>query len=118
MKVKTRGRMILSAAALYNAAWVVILLFWPGTILLKSPPLFGVLIAGIGLVGVAFAVCTLNPRRSLLALGIVAKIGGASSFAVAVGLGYLRWSQWWLPVFNDLLWLPPLIWLWKHTVKS
>jgi len=112
------GRTILSAAAVYNAAWVVLLLFWPGKILLKSPPLFGVLIAGIGLVGVAFAVCAVKPRRSLLALTILAKIGGAASFFFAVGLGYLGWSQWWVPVFNDLVWLPPLIRLWKQTRRS
>jgi len=112
------GRLILSAAAVYNAAWVVLLLLWPGKILLKTPPFFGVLIAGIGLVGAAFAVCALTPRRSLLALAIVAKIGGAASFVVAVGLGYLGWNQWWVPVLNDLVWLPPLIRLWKETARS
>jgi len=109
------GRMILGSAAAYNAAWVVLLLFWPGAILLKSPPFLGVLIAGIGLVGAAFAVCAGTPRRSLLTLGIAAKIGGAASFAFAVGLGYLGWGQWWIPVLNDLMWLPPLVRLWKQT---
>ena len=112
------GRMILSAAAVYNAAWVVLLLFWPEKILLKTPPLFGALIAGIGLVGAACAVCAGTPRRSLLGLTIVAKIGGVASFGVAVGLGYLGWRQWWVPVFNDLVWLPPLIRLWKETGRS
>jgi hypothetical protein len=108
----------LALAALYNFAWVVLLLFWPGKFLLKTPPMFDLLIAGIGLVGVAFAVCAVKPRRSLLALTIVAKIGGAASFAFAVGPGYLGWNQWWVPVFNDLVWLPPLIRLWKQTGRS
>jgi len=116
--VKTRGRIILSAAAVYNVAWVVLLLFWPVKILLKSPPLSGVLIAGIGFVGAAFAVCAVKPRRSLLALTILAKIGGAASFPLAVGLGYLGWRHWWVPVFNDLMWLPPLLHLWKQTARS
>lgn len=49
------GRMILSSAAVCNATWVALLPFWPGTIRLKSTPLFEVLIAGIGRVGVASA---------------------------------------------------------------
>jgi hypothetical protein len=103
------GRMILSAAALYNAAGVLLLLFRPGTILLKPPPLFGGLIAGIGLGGAALALCAVTPRRALLALAIPAKIGAADSFPLAAGLGDLGWTQGWVP---------PLLHLWKRTGSS
>jgi len=112
----TRG--VLSVAALYNAAWVVLLLLRPELVLLKTPPLFEALIAGIGLVGVAFAVCAVKPRRSLLGLTILAKLGGVASFAIAVNLGYLAWSQWWMPVVNDLVWLPLLVRIWNQEVWS
>jgi uncharacterized membrane protein len=109
---------ILSVAAVYNAAWVVLLLLRPEKVLLKTPPLFGALIAGVGLVGVAFAVCAVKPRRPLLGLTILAKLGGVASFAVAVSLGYLAWSQWWMPVVNDLVWLPVLVHIWNQEVWS
>lgn len=112
------SRRILSLAALYNAAWVVLLLGWPGLILLKRPPLFELHIAAIGLVGALFAVCAAKPRRRLLGLAMAVKLGGAASFPFAVVLGYLTWSQWWLPVVNDLLWLPPLVQLWKKAGSS
>jgi hypothetical protein len=111
-------RPLLFLAALYNFAWVGILLAWPERIVLKPPPLFGLLIALIGLVGGVFAVCAVKPRRDLLGIAILAKLGGPPCFLAGVALGYLAWRQWWMPVFNDLIWLPPLFRIWKQTVRS
>ena len=100
-------------AALYDFAWVAILLVIPGKIMLKMPPTMVPMIVLIALVGVACVVCAVKVRRWLVALVILGKIGGPVNFVAAVMLGYLAWSQWWMPVVNDLIWLPMLIAVWR-----
>jgi hypothetical protein len=110
-------RLLFIAAAFYNLAWVAFLLVWPEKILPRMPPLLTPMIAMIGLVGLAFAVCAFRRRRWLVGLGILAKLGGPPSFVVAALLGYLAWSQWWLTVINDVIWLPPLIAVWRREAR-
>jgi hypothetical protein len=111
-------RLLLTAAAFYNFAWVAFLLAWPEQVLLKRLPVLAPMIALIGGVGLVFAACACRRRRWLLGLGILAKLGGPPSFVAAALLGYLAWSQWWLPVINDLIWLPPLIAIWRREARA
>lgn len=105
-------------AALYNFAWREILLFWPDKVLLKAPPLSGIVALLVALVGTAFVACALKPRRWLIGLTLFAKALGPVQFVAAAALGYLAWSQWWMPIINDLIWLPPLIAIWRREMPS
>jgi hypothetical protein len=109
-------RLLFVAAAVYNFTWVVILSVWPEKIMMKMPPLMALMIVFIGLIGVAFVLCAVKPLRGLITFTILAKIAGVLSFFGSVQMSYLSWDQWWMPLFNDLIWLPPLIAV-RHKAK-
>ncbi len=111
-------RLFFIAAALYNFVWMGVVLCCPETVLPKPPPFLPILAVLIGIVGLAFCWAALKPRRWLIGLTICAKGLGPVQFVSAVLLGYLAWSQWWMPVVNDLVWLPPLIAIWLREART
>jgi hypothetical protein len=106
-------RAFLATAALYNAAWTVFLLVAPERLFLAQPPGIPIMAAFVGALGVCFAVCAVRVRKPLLALGIAAKLSSPAVFVAMALLGWFSWSQAWLPVVNDLIWIPGLVWIYR-----
>ncbi len=106
-------RWFLAGAALFNAAWAVGIAVAPERVFAVVPPLPGVLAMLVAAEGLCFAVCALRRIPWLLALSIAGKALGLPLFLGAVHLGYLSASSWGLTVVNDLLWIPPLLAVWR-----
>ena len=108
-------RAFLWTAALYNAAWMVFFLVAPERAFRRQTPGLAVMALLVGALGLCFAVNAVRVRRPLLALCIAAKLCGPPVFVVMAFLGYFDWSQAWLPVVNDLIWLPGLVRIYRAT---
>lgn len=108
-------RAFLATAAVYNLAWMVFLFVAPERVFVVRPPAVGVLALLVGALGVCFAICSVRVRKPLLAIGILAKCSSPLVFAAMALLGYFAWSQAWLPVVNDLIWLPALVGIYRRS---
>lgn len=108
-------RAFLWAAAFSNAAWAVFFLVAPERVFRKQPPGLAVMALLVGALGVCFAVNAVHVRKPLLALCIAAKLCGPAVFVVMAFPGYFDWSQAWLPLVNDLIWLPGLFGIHRAT---
>jgi hypothetical protein len=108
-------RAFLWSAALYNAAWMVFFLVAPERVFRRQPPGLGLLAVMVGALGVCFAVNAVRVRKPLLAVCIVAKLCGPLVFVAMVLLGCFEWSQAWLPLVNDLIWIPGLVGIYRAT---
>lgn len=107
-------RPFLVGAALYNGAWMIVLLAAPERVFVRLPPFEPLFAALVGLVGVGFAVQAVRPSPTLLTVLLLAKVLGPAVFVAAVLLGYLTPASWPLTLANDVLWLPPLFVLWQR----
>ncbi len=103
------ARLFFVVAGLYDAVWFLLMLLAPERVMVAMPPSMVptlVLLAGVALLCFANAI---RVRRPLVLLCMLAKISGPVLFVVAVQRGYLAGSQWWMPVVNDVIWIPPLV---------
>lgn len=110
----TWERPFLAAAALYNGAWVVVLLAVPERVFVRPPPFAPAFAVLVGAVGLCFAVNAVRRAPRLLAVGLLAKVLGPAVFVGAVVLGYLTLASWPLTIANDVLWIPLLVVLWRR----
>jgi hypothetical protein len=108
----TRAFFLLAAA--WDLAWAALLLWRPELILRRMPPSLAPMIAVILFVAAACVVNAIRVRRWLVLLTLIAKLTGPPSFVVAASQGYLSWDQWWLPVVNDIAWMPGFFVIWKR----
>lgn len=109
----TWERWFLAGAALFNAAWAVLIATAPERVFAVVPPFSGVLAALVAAEGLCFAICAVRRIRWVLALSIAGKALGTPLFLVAVNMGYLTASSWGLTLVNDLVWIPPLVAVWR-----
>jgi hypothetical protein len=114
----TWQRPFLILAAAFNAAWVVLLVAAPEQVFATVPPFSRVFAALVGAEGLCFALCAVRSVPWLLATSIAGKALGPFVFAAGVSLGYLRLAQWPLTIVNDVVWIPPLLAIWRRRATS
>ena len=108
-------RPFLVLAAANNAAWAVLVAVLPERVFEVVPPWPAALAASILAVGALFAANAVHRTPPLLALALLSKALGPVVFLIAVRHGYLRPSSWPLLLVTDLLWIPPLVVLWRRS---
>jgi len=107
---------VLSAAAVYNAAWMVFLLIAPSApfrMLGAAEPNYSELVRllalAIGLSGAGYLIAASDPLRHwpIVALGFAGKLLGPALMTVAIWKGRLPAAAGWGILLNDLVWLAP-----------
>jgi hypothetical protein len=89
----------------------------PGRVFAEVPPWPAALAVLILAVGGLFAVNAVRRTPPLLALGLLSKALGPLVFLFAATHGYLRLAWWPLLLVTDLLWIPPLVVLWRRNTS-
>jgi hypothetical protein len=107
-------RPFLVLAAANNAVWAVLVAVVPERVFATVPPWPAAFAALILAVGGLFAVNAVRRAPPFLALGLLSKALGPLVFLFAAGQGYLRPSWWPLVLLTDLVWIPPLVVLWRR----
>jgi hypothetical protein len=104
-------RWFLIGATAYNAAWVALLLAAPERVLARVPSHPSLLAFLVAAEGVCLGTCGVHRVAWLLGLALAGKALGPPTLFLAVRLGMLRSSRWWLTLVNDVVWIPPLAWI-------
>jgi hypothetical protein len=108
-------RPFLALAAANNVVWAVLVAVVPERVFAAVPPWPAAMAGAILAVGGLFAVNAVRRAPPLLSLGLLSKVLGPLVFLLAVNRGYLRPTWWPLLLVTDLLWIPPLVVLWRRS---
>jgi hypothetical protein len=103
------------AAAIYNAAWglgVVVfpgaLLHWAGPRASGASPLVQVIGMMVGVYAYGYYLLARDPKRyaGFVWIGLAGKTFGPAGFLYSAAVGTLPWSFGWICLFNDVIWWP------------
>ena len=107
---------VLNAAAVYNLAWGLFVVFfplapfrWAG----MEPPNYPAIVQCLGMIvgvyGVGYALAARDPvaRWPLVLVGLLGKVFGPIGFVYAASRGEFPWQAGWTIVTNDLAWWIP-----------
>lgn len=109
---------VLNAAAVYNLAWGLFVVFfplapfrWAG----MEPPNYPAIVQCLGMIigvyGVGYALAARDPvaRWPLVLVGLLGKVFGPIGFVYAASRGEFPWQAGWTIVTNDLAWWIPFV---------
>ena len=116
------AKLIMLLAAIYNAAWGIVISIYPQIILFSYPPTPFVLILLrcigmlVGTYAIAYYFASKDPVRywPLILVGFVGKVLGHVGSAYYILTGELTPKFLYVNLLNDLIWIAPFGWiLWQ-----